>query len=102
MKHIHNELRPSSILSPTRIIGGVAKMTKLLAKCDAELILLLLAEAEGLPPQQAPPGSNPVLIPGIGITQKAFAGVAHDNHHNRKAQLSPRKSIFKYSYNYTH
>ena len=45
----HLDLR-ASILSPTR--NGCATVDK----------TTLLADAEGLPPQQAPPGSNPALI----------------------------------------
>ena len=56
--------RPSPILSPTCNIDAVAEMTELLAerKAEYEDKAQLLAEAEGLLPQQAPPGSNPVLI----------------------------------------
>ena len=65
MKYPSSSLRPSSILSPTRNIDVVAEMTELLAKRKAEYEeeVQLLAEDEGLLPQQAPPKPSSALIP---------------------------------------
>ena len=59
----------ASILSPTRNVDAVAEMTEILAElAEAKQ---LLAEAGGLLPQQAPPGSNPVLIQVAPNTPRA-------------------------------
>ena len=82
MKYPSSSLRPSSILSPTRDIDAspytVADMTELLAKCKADCDEedQLLAEAEGLLPQQAPPGPSPVLISAVPMDRGEAAGKA--------------------------
>ena len=59
----HLDMR-ASILSPTRNNDAAGELTELLAKSKAEYKdkATLLADAEGLIHQQAPPGPSPALI----------------------------------------